>query len=65
MRQPSILDRIWETFSVQHDNVDREPLPQRWIDLIHYLNAQEIKEGETQRQLSRSGSAAAGSGKCS
>lgn len=65
MRQPSFLDQIWETLRVQNDNVDREPLPQRWIDLIHYLNEREINEGETQRELSRRRNAAAGSRKCS
>jgi hypothetical protein len=58
MWQPSFLDRIRETLRAQHVDVVREPLPRRWIDLIHYLNErEEAKANTTDRRLSRGWSA--------
>jgi hypothetical protein len=34
----------------QFDDIAREPLPQRWIDLIHFLNERDREQKEAQRQ---------------
>jgi len=58
MWQRSFLDRIRETLRVQHEDVVREPLPQRWVDLIHYLNEREQRRrNTTNRKLSQRWSA--------
>ena len=58
MWQRSFLDRIRETLRVQHEDVVREPLPQRWVDLIHYLNEREQRRrNTTNRKLSQRRSA--------
>ena len=28
------------------DDITHEPLPRRWVELIHYLDEQELKRGE-------------------
>jgi hypothetical protein len=46
-RSNSIYDRSLEHIAQRlrddHDNVTREALPKRWVDLIHCLNEQERK----------------------
>jgi hypothetical protein len=32
------------------NDVTREPLPQRWVDLIHHLNEKERKQSEARGQ---------------
>jgi hypothetical protein len=39
--QDSILGRIGKAVHVQIDDIRHEPLPRRWIELIHYLDEQE------------------------
>jgi hypothetical protein len=34
----------------QSVDITHEPLPQRWVDLIHYLNAQERKRSNARDQ---------------
>ena len=34
----------------QSNDITQEPLPRRWVDLIHYLNAQEGKRSEARDQ---------------
>lgn len=41
-----ILQRIGTVLHCQFDHITREPLPQRWIDLIHHLNKQERLRSE-------------------
>lgn len=36
-----IFERIGKVLHDQLDDVLREPLPDRWVDLIHFLNAKE------------------------
>jgi hypothetical protein len=43
MRQArsAIFDRIGKMLHEQFEDVAREPLPERWVDLINYLNDKE------------------------
>jgi hypothetical protein len=45
----TILRRIGKVLHGQLSDITHEPLPHRWIDLIHYLDEQERR----QRQLER------------
>jgi hypothetical protein len=38
------LDHIGKELREQCDNVTHEQLPERWVDLINYLNAQEQEQ---------------------
>jgi hypothetical protein len=38
---PAEGKRLGKALHVQFDTVAREPLPERWVDLINYLNARE------------------------
>ena len=40
----SFLERLGKMLHVHYDNVLNEPVPQRWADLIKYLNAKEQAE---------------------
>jgi len=40
----TFLDRISKALRANFDEVAKEPLPQRWIDLIRYLNERERAE---------------------
>jgi hypothetical protein len=44
----SFLGLISKALRTSYDEVAREPLPQRWVDLIHCLNERERVEGERQ-----------------
>jgi len=37
----SLLERLGKMLHVHYDEILNEPLPQRWVDLINYLNAKE------------------------
>jgi hypothetical protein len=39
--QSSVFERLGKALHVQFDTVAKEPLPERWVDLINYLNARE------------------------
>lgn len=55
--QETILQRLGKVLHVRMDDITHEPLPRRWVGLIHYLDEQERKrakgsEAETgQRRL--------------
>jgi hypothetical protein len=54
----SILQHIGEVLCAQDDDVTHEPVPTRWVDLIHYLDAQERGRAErdqpdAERRVSR------------
>ena len=44
-----IIERIGKVLHDQLDDVVREPLPQRWVDLIHFLNAKDRGEPDRRR----------------
>ena len=52
MQQPrtSILHRIGKVFQARTEDIAHERLPERWVDLIQYLDAQEREREETQRK---------------
>ena len=37
----TILQRLGKALHVQMDDITHEPLPERWVELIHQLNEQE------------------------
>jgi hypothetical protein len=54
----SILQHIGEVLCAQDDDVTHEPVPTRWVDLIHYLDEQERGRAErgqpdAERRVSR------------
>ena len=46
----SILHRIGKVFQARTGDIADERLPERWVDLIQYLDAQEREREETQRK---------------
>jgi len=40
-----IVERIKMALHAQYDAILSEPLPERWVDLIHRLNEQERQRG--------------------
>jgi hypothetical protein len=47
----SFLWRLGKALHVHFDGIANEPLPQRWIDLINYLNEKERRQGEPEQQV--------------
>jgi len=41
-----VVERLRSALQAQYDAILNEPLPERWIDLIHRLNEQECRERE-------------------
>jgi hypothetical protein len=39
-----VLQHASRLLKVQHEAITKEPLPKRWIELIHYLNEKEKRE---------------------
>ena len=44
--QPRLPDRIGRALRAQFDEILHEPLPNRWVDLINYLNDKEKRRRE-------------------
>jgi hypothetical protein len=47
--QESILQRIGKVLRTHDDAITHEPVPTRWVDLIHYLDQQERRRAERGR----------------
>jgi hypothetical protein len=47
--QNTVLRRLGKAFHLYADDIAREPLPQRWVDLIRYLDEQERKRSDGQK----------------
>jgi hypothetical protein len=47
-RKDAILRRLGEVLHVHLDDSTHEPLPERWVDLINSLNAQEEERRQAQ-----------------
>jgi hypothetical protein len=47
-RRNPILYLIGKTLQVREHDIAHEPLPKRWVELIHHLNEQEGKNREAQ-----------------
>ena len=43
---PEFMRRIGTVLRDKNDDFAHEPLPERWVDLIHYLDEQERRECE-------------------
>jgi hypothetical protein len=43
--QETILGRLGKALHVHVDDITHEPLPRRWVELIHCLDEQERKRG--------------------
>jgi hypothetical protein len=43
----SIFDRLGKALHAQYDQVASQPLPERWIDLIRYLDEKERRQASS------------------
>jgi hypothetical protein len=50
----SILRRLGKLLHDQDDDITHEPLPSRWVDLIHFLDEQEQKRYERRQAEDKS-----------
>ena len=50
-----IVERLRSALQAQYDAILNEPLPERWVDLIHRLNEQEGRAREPARGGAPSG----------
>ena len=48
-----ISDYIGKPLREQCDDIAHEPLPERWVDFINYLNAQEQQQAEVRPRAKR------------
>ena len=39
-----VMRRIGKVLRAKNDDLTHEPLPERWVDLIHYLDEKERRE---------------------
>jgi len=44
------MRRIGTVLRTTHDDVTHEPLPERWVDLIHYLDEKERRESQRRQR---------------
>lgn len=49
----NISEHISKLLRQQFDGVPHQPLPERWVDLINYLNAQEREKAEERPRAKR------------
>lgn len=49
----SILERLGKALHARHDKIANEPLPERWVDLIHYLDDKERQQAEPPKRESQ------------
>ncbi len=47
---PQFMRRIGRVLRVVNDDFTHEPLPQRWVDLIHYLDEKERRDSRSEQQ---------------
>ena len=57
---PALIKRLSMALRFQYDQVTREPLPDRWVDLIKYLDEKEkrgrhVRHGAQQREPGQTG----------
>jgi hypothetical protein len=48
-----IVERLKSALHAQYDAILNEPLPERWVDLIHRLNEQERLQRQSAEQAAR------------
>jgi hypothetical protein len=49
-KKDETIEEIGKGLRRDSEAITREPLPQRWVDLIHHLNEQERKQSEARGQ---------------
>ena len=49
MKEASIVSRLRSALNQRFDTVAKEPLPERWVDLINELNERERRDEELLR----------------
>jgi hypothetical protein len=49
MKEPSITTRLRSALQQRLDVVLHEPLPRRWVNLIHELNERERREAQARQ----------------
>ena len=47
---PEFMRRVGTVWRVKGDEFSEEPLPERWVDLIHHLNEKELREERPQQR---------------
>ena len=45
-RHDAVVERVGTTLHVRMDDITHEPMPRRWVELIHYLDKQEGMQSE-------------------
>jgi hypothetical protein len=48
--RPPIVERLKSALHARYDSILNEPLPERWVDMIHRLNEQERLQRENAEQ---------------
>ena len=51
--QSSVFERLSNALHMQFDAIAKEPLPERWVDLINYLNEKEEAQRRAQHWSDR------------
>ena len=51
--QSSVFERLSNALHMQFDAIAKEPLPERWVDLINYLNEKEEAQRRAQHWSER------------
>ena len=51
----AIFDRISATLRTHYGEVLKEPMPKRWVDLIHYLDEKDRRRGRSASHNSHGG----------
>jgi hypothetical protein len=49
--QETILQRLGRTLRGHDEPITHEPLPRRWVDLIHFLDEQERTRSQSQTEV--------------
>jgi hypothetical protein len=49
----SFLNLVTKALRANFDHISNEPLPQRWVDLIHHLNERERTDAERKLDTSK------------
>ena len=52
---PEFMRHIGTVLRVNDDDFTYEPLPERWVDLIHHLNEKERREQHARHHEARQG----------
>ena len=47
--QDTILRRLGKALHIRGDDITHEPLPRRWVDLIHHLDEKERRHSQGRR----------------